>query len=159
MSTKTGGALGAYMNDHLAGSVMAVEMLERMIEQGRGTPLAEVLGELLRGIEEDRQVLRGLMEKAGVRENPIKQAGAWVAEKAGRIKLGDSVENPFGRLEMLETLSLGVQGRLKLWRALEVVAPSRPALAGIDFKSLQARAREQHDVIEAQRLEAAREAL
>ena len=159
MSVKSTAALGAYLNDHLAGSVMAIEMLERMVEHARGTPLAGMLGELLREIRDDQQVLKTLLGKTGVGENPIKKAGAWLAEKAGRLKATDPGEDSLSRLEMLETLSLGVMGKLKLWLALEKAAPGRPELAGLDYKRLQARARNQHDLIEAQRLEAAREAL
>jgi hypothetical protein len=159
VSLKSTPALGAYLNDHLAGSVMAIEMLERMVDQARGTALDGMAGELLREIREDQQVLKGVLEKTGVAENPIKKAGAWLAEKAGRLKATDPGEDSLSRLEMLETLSLGVLGKLKLWLALEKVAPGRPGLEGLDFKRLQVRARNQHDLIEAQRLDAAREAL
>jgi hypothetical protein len=159
VSSTDNAALGAYLNDHLAGSVMAVEMLERMIEESRGGPLEGTFTALLREIEGERVVLRELLERLGVRENPVKKAGAWLAEKAGRLKLSDPGRGALDRLELLEALSLGIQGKLKLWRALERVAPGRPALAGIDYRALQQRARDQHDRVEAQRLEAAREAL
>ena len=37
-------------------------------------------------IEEDRQTLIALMEGMDSSKNPVKQAGAWVTEKASRLK-------------------------------------------------------------------------
>ncbi len=151
-------ALGTYLNDHLAGSIMAVEMMERTIEEDRGTPLRAFLSGLVNEVKSDQDLLRGLLEKLDTNENPLKKAGAWLAEKAGRLKMGDTREGALGRLELLETLSLGIYGKLKLWLALERVAPRHPELAGLDYKKLQSSAREQHDQIEARRVETALEA-
>lgn len=151
--------LGTYLNDHLAGSIVAVEMIEQAIEQDPGTTLGADLTRIVGEIREDQEILRGLLARLEVKENPVKKAGAWLAEKAGRLKLGDTGEGALGRLEMLETLALGIQGKLGLWLALEQVARHRPELAGLDFGGLQARAREQHARVEAHRVEAAVEAL
>jgi len=148
--------LGIYLNDHLAGSVMAVEMIGRMLEVERNTALAESLNALLKEIEDDRGLLRSLIERLGEHEHAVKKAAAWLAEKAGRIKLD---EGALGRMEMLETLALGIEGKYKLWRALERVASRQSELAGLDYARLQKRAREQHDVVEGHRLEAAALAL
>ncbi|HUF35444.1 MAG TPA: hypothetical protein VMN37_05805 [Gemmatimonadales bacterium] len=156
MSTE---ALGTYLNDHLAGSVAAVEMVDRAIEDNAGTPLASALAEMVAAIREDQEVLRGVLERLKVAESPLKQAGAWLAEKAGRLKLGDTSEEALHRLEMLEALSLGIQGKLALWRALQRVAARHPALAGLDLGALERRAREQHERVEAHRIEAAIQAL
>ncbi len=152
-------ALGTYLNDHLAGSIMAVEMTERAIEEDRGTQLRAFLSGLVNEIKADQDLLRGLLEKLDAKENPIKKAGAWLAEKAGRLKMGDSGEVALGRLELLETLSLGIYGKLKLWLALEAVASRHAELGGLDYQKLQASARDQLDRIEVRRVEAAREAL
>jgi hypothetical protein len=151
--------LGAYLNDHLGGSVGAIEMMERVSKEQQGTPLGGLLGALATEIRGEQDILRGLLKRLDVRENTVKQAGAWLAEKAGRLKLSDTREGALGRLEVLETLSLGIQGKTKLWLALEAVAHRHPELAGTDFDALRARAREQHDKVEAQRMEAALEAL
>ncbi|MBA3258081.1 MAG: hypothetical protein H0T68_01280 [Gemmatimonadales bacterium] len=150
--------LSTYLNDHLAGSIMAVEMTERAIEEDRGTQLRAFLSGLVNEIKADQDLLRELLEKLDAKEDPIKKAGAWLAEKAGRLKMGNTREGALGRLEMLETLSLGIYGKLKLWLALERVAAHHSELAGLDYKKLQASAREQHDRVEAQRVEAAVEA-
>ena len=156
MSTE---ALETYLHDHLAGSVAAVEMVERAIEQNRATPFAAALADLVVAIREDQQTLRDLLARLGAGESPLKKAGAWMVEKAGRLKLGDTGGPALGRFEMLEALGLGIQGKLALWRALQRVSDRHPELAGLDLRTLELRAREQHDRVEAHRLEAAIEVL
>jgi hypothetical protein len=100
------------------------------------------------------------MARVGSKENPLKKAGAWLAEKAGRVKLGGTDKpGELARLEVLETLAMGMQGRRALWRALRVVANKHPVLRGLDLDLLERRAVEQHDRVEEWRLEAAREVL
>ncbi|HEX6107457.1 MAG TPA: hypothetical protein VFZ26_17850 [Gemmatimonadales bacterium] len=151
-------ALGMYLNDHLAGSVAAVEMIDQAIEDNAGTQLAAGLAGLVSAIREDQDVLRGLLQRLDVGESSLKKAGAWLAEKAGRVQLGRTDKGPLRRLEMLEVLGLGIQGKLALWRALQEVAHRHPELAAVDLLALERRAREQHEQVEAYRLAAVLEA-
>jgi hypothetical protein len=61
-------------------------------------------------------------------------------------------------LEALETLGLGIQGKLALWRALMVAVDRVPPIRRLDVPRLEQRALEQHGWVEAQRLQAARSA-
>ena len=155
----TAESLGTYLNDHLSGSIAAVEMLERAIEHNAGTPLARELAEIATQIREDQQVLRTVLSELGVPENPLKKAGAWLLEKAGRLKLGDTSGAELSRLEMLEGLALGIQGKLALWRSLRRAGERYPVLATLDLVTLERRAREQWERVEAHRLEAAEQGL
>jgi hypothetical protein len=153
-------ALGAYLNDHLAGSVGAVALAERTIRENEGDPLATRLSRLLEEIREDQAVLERLIERVGAGQNPIKKAGAWLAEKAGRVKLGGTDEpRSLSRMEVLEALAIGIHGKRALWRALRVVAARYDALRGLDLDRLERRAVEQHDQVEEMRLEAAKAVL
>ncbi|MGH7527298.1 MAG: hypothetical protein ACREMX_11405 [Gemmatimonadales bacterium] len=154
-------ALATYLNDHLAGSVGAIELLEQGLESSEGTPLESFFTEVLGAVREDQELLRDLIRGIDASESPLKKAGAWLAEKVSRVKLGGgwAERSPLSRLEMLETLGMGIQGKLALWRALRTVADSHPALRALDFSDLERRAMKQHDQVEAQRLAAAREAL
>ena len=153
-------ALRTYLNDHLAGSVMAIELCERTIGENEGTPFAARLGRLLKGIREDQTVLKGLIERIGAGQNPLKKAGAWLAAQAGRLKLGGTDEpGELSRLELLELLTAGIHGKRSLWRALRVVAARHEELQGVDLDVLERRAIEQHDEVEEMRLEAATAAL
>lgn len=153
-------ALSAYLNDHLAGSVGAIEMVERAIRENAGSLLARRLEGILEEIREDQAVLQDLIERTGSKENRLKKAGAWLAEKAGRVKLGGTDEpTELARMEVLEALGMGIHGKRSLWRALRVVADRHAVLRGLDLDLLERRAVEQHDRVEELRLEAAREVL
>jgi hypothetical protein len=152
--------LSTYLNDHLAGSVGAIAMVERAIEENAGTLFGRRLEEILKEIRKDQAVLQDLIERTGSKENPLKKAGAWLAEKAGRVKLGGTGDpGALARLEVLETLGIGMQGRRALWRALRVVVNKHPVLRDLDLDLLERRSVEQHDRVEEWRLEAAREVL
>ena len=152
--------LKTYLNDHLAGSVMAIELAERTMRENEGGPVAARLSPLVEQIREDQIVLKGVIERLGTGESSLKKAGAWLAEKAGRVKLGGTDEpGELSRLEVLEMLTTGVHGKRALWRALRVVAARYEELRGLDLDLLERRAVEQHDELEAMRLEAAKAAL
>jgi len=152
--------LSAYLNDHLAGSIGAIEMVERAIKENDGNLLARRLEEVLKEIRKDQAVLRDLIERVGSKQDPLKKAGAWLAEKAGRVKLGGTDRvGELSRLEVLETLATGIHGKRALWRALRVVVDKYPILRDLDLDLLERRAVEQHDRVNEWRLEAAKEVL
>jgi hypothetical protein len=135
--------LTTYLNDHLAGSVAALELLDHLIDS-----------------HEDRQVLQRLLGDLGGKESLARKTAAWLTEKLGRAKL--QVDDPgtgeLRRLEALEALALGIQGKLSLWRALAVLERA-PHLVSLDLAQLQARATGQFDRVEQLRLRVARSAL
>jgi hypothetical protein len=89
--------------------------------------------------------------------NFLKQAIGWLAGTLSRAKLHPQISGPLGRLEALETLAIGIQGKLALWRALRVAVD--PSLTGADYEHLSARALAQSDEVEARRLDVARAVL
>jgi hypothetical protein len=154
------GPLSTYLNDHLAGSVGAIAMVERAIEESAGTLFGRRLEEILKELRKDQAVVQDLIERVGSKENPLKKAGAWLTEKVGRVKLGGAGDpGGLARLELLETLAMGIQGKRALWRALRVVVNKHPILRDLDLDLLERRAVEQHDRVEEWRLEAVREVL
>jgi hypothetical protein len=150
--------LHIYLNDHLAGSTAGLELVKRARRENEGTPLGATLADLEREIDADRDELQRLMDELDVARNPAKEAGAWLAEKAGRLKLNGQLTgySPMSRLIELETLFLGVTGKRQLWIALRDVFG--PRLRDFDFDRLIGRAESQRDRIEEHRLAAAREA-
>jgi len=153
-------ALLIYMNDHLAGSRTAIELLEQMVDSTSETEAREFLERLHTEIVQDRDVLEKLISRAGGRPSVVRDAGGWIAEKFARLKLAidDPSDGPLRRLEALEILALGIQGKASLWRALSTVAPAVPALAGVNFADLGQRAAAQYARVEAGRIEAAQAA-
>lgn len=154
-------ALETYLNDHLAGSAAAVELVERIKANHEGTPLAAHLEGLGREIEADRDTLGEVMERLDVVRSTPKQVVGKVMETLSRLRLNERVTGgpEITRLMELETLSLGIEGKVSLWRSLDHVAASRPELAEFDIASLIVRAVGQRSGIEPYRLDAAARAL
>ena len=146
-----------YLNDHLAGSVAAIELIDNLIEHHPEDRFGKFFRDLRNEIHADQETLRGLIRKIGAEESAIRKAGAWLAEKLGRAKFGDTGDS-IEMLQALEGLALGVTGKELLWRSLEAVAPNFPELQGTNFGELEKRAQDQFQRIETLRMEMAREA-
>lgn len=154
-------SLDVYLNDHFGGSTMGSDLADQLRERCEGTPLGALMAQIAPEIEEDRQTLAHLMEQLGTARNPVKQVSGWVAEKVTRAKFSgaSSAEPDFGLFMALETLALGVEGKMTLWKSLRAVAEDHPPLAAIDFDDLIARAQSQHDTLETERITAGRRVL
>jgi hypothetical protein len=152
--------LETYLNDHLAGSVTGSELADKLAEVHAGTAAGPVLSELAKEIMRDRMTLTELMDRMGIDKSTVKQASGWVGEKATRLKLSD-VAIPDQNLKQLlefETLSLGIEGKRSLWRALREVREAYPELIETDLDGLVERAEHQRSMLEDHRLAAARRA-
>lgn len=152
--------LAIYLNDHLAGATLGVELARRLRSSNRGDgefgePLAKICGE----IEQDRETLVRLMERLQVDRNLVKPALARIAERLGRLKLNGQLRgySPLSRVLELELLATGIGGKLQLWNALE--QNYGETLEGFDFHALAARADNQGQRVEDLHLAAAQRAL
>jgi hypothetical protein len=152
--------LAIYLNDHLAGAALGVELARRLRSSNRGDaefgePLARICGE----IEEDRETLIRLMERLGVDRKPFKPALAVIGERLGRLKLNGQVRgySPLSRVLELEVLASGIGGKMQLWNALEESFGER--LDGFDFHALAERADRQGQRVEDLHLSATKRAL
>ena len=156
-----GKAMDVYLNDHLAGAMLGSDLARQIEAHSEGTELGALMASLAPEIEEDRQTLIGLMRRIGSSRNPGKQAGAWVTEKASRVKFWGltSGEPELGMFMALESLALGVQGKLSLWNALAQVADQHPAIASVNLTDLTQRAQRQYETLERERLAEGRRAL
>jgi hypothetical protein len=149
--------LVVYLNDHLAGSTLGVELARRTL---RENPTGE-LGDFLRGLEieivEDRKTLLSLMQALGVAPSRAKVAAGWAAEKIGRAKLNGQLTgySPLSRLVELEGLADGIDAKLAMWLALERIQDRDERLRSFDLAGLARRARSQRERLEPCRLEAA----
>jgi hypothetical protein len=153
--------LSIYLNDHLAAATAGAGLARRAAGSNAGTGYGPVLEDVADEIEDDRAALVGVMQRLSVGQDHLKAALAWGAERAGRLKLNGELlgYSPLSRLEEIEMLSLGVEGKLALWRALRDTHAGDPRLADVDFDDLVERARSQRRRLERQRVRAAAEAL
>lgn len=152
--------LTTYLNDHLAGSVVALELMEHLEAAHRDSAVADFLVTLRAEVAADRQELEALLERLHTSESRPRQILAWLGEKAAQLKLqfDDAAGGDLRLFEGLEVLSLGIEGKRSLWLALATVAEEFPALQGVDYQRLIQRAEMQRRQVEHERLRAARAA-
>jgi hypothetical protein len=126
----------------------------------RGKTHEQFFIRLRQEVGEDQEVLSGLLHDLHADPGAVRNTTAFLSEKLARIKL--LLEDPSGgqlaRLEKLEALALGIDGKRALWRSLLAVT-EMPALRTVDFARLEQRAEDQRKRVEELRIEAAREAL
>jgi hypothetical protein len=151
--------LDAYLNDHLAGSVAALELLDHCARLYKGGPLGTFFTEMKTRIGADQDTLCNLMSRLGIEESKARQASAWVGEKLSRAVFALAGNQPqgLGLLLALEGLIMGIAGKQLLWRALS--ATNFPRLKHFDFEKLQRRAEEQIKYAQAEQMRSARRAL
>ena len=137
--------LATYLNDHLAGSMAGRDLAEKVAADNEGTALGSFASTLLAAIEEDKATLESLMQRLDVEQAVIKQAAGRLAEKVSLLRLHKMItgKSELSRLMELETLMMGVLGKLALWQTLQELAATEAGLAGVDLDRLVARAREQ----------------
>ena len=146
--------LDSYLNDHLAGSVSALELIGHWASAHKGEPLGAFFADLEAEIKADQDKLCEAMRSLCVEESKVRQAGAWIAEKVGRARLKIAGDDPdsLGLVLTLEGLIMGIVGKKQLWCGL--AGANLPRLSGYDFKELQHRAEKQIERIEAERMRA-----
>ena len=149
--------LHGYLNDHLAGSVVALELIDKLRSNNEDAAFTSFLDELKAEIETDRTVLEEVMQTLGVSHSTVRQAGGWMIEKASRIKFDERVTGSghLSRLMETEALSLGIEGKRIGWRALKDVSDGN---LDVDFDALMARAADQRARLEPFRIDAATQA-
>lgn len=152
--------LATYLNDHLAGSVGALDLLDHLARESDEEEEVSFFRALHEEIAAEQAQLRALLRELGGEESGVRKAAGWVAEKVTRLKLrwDDPGDDGLRRFEALEALALGITGKLSLWRALAAVGDGIPALKGLDLALLQRRSEDQYAAVERRRLAAAREA-
>jgi hypothetical protein len=153
--------LPIYLNDHLAGATVGRELARRALSSNRGTPLGDFLELLEREIVEDRASLERLIVRLGFTPSRGKAGAAVVAERLGRLKLNGELRDysPLSRLVELEGLSLGVEGKLVLWRNLKEATDVADDATEPPLDELIRRAERQREALERHRTEAVKRAL
>ncbi len=151
--------LGVYLNDHLAGATGGIELVRRMAGADRGSQLGEALQRLESEIVADRVALLEMMAALGVPVRRYKSYLAWMAERAGRLKLNGHLlrQSPLSRLVELEALRLAVEAKAAGWRTLCALANHDDRLDVGRLDGLLARARQQADAAEELRVRTAAE--
>jgi hypothetical protein len=151
--------LSTFLNDHLAVATSGVEVSKRTVSSNAGTVYEPLLRRVCDDIQADRRLLTEIMRSLEVDEDPVKKGIAWLGEKAGRLKLNDSLTgySPLSRAVELEALMV-VTGLLRnTWATLDEVLGEDPRVP--DVSAARRRAERNLADLEAQRPAVMREAL
>jgi hypothetical protein len=153
--------LHVYLNDHLAGASAGTTLVKQAAEQNEGTEIGDFFATLVDEIGSDLNTLTVLIDRLGVDVSEGKGKIAELGTKITETKFsGETVGSAdFGAFITLETLSIGVEGKLCMWKALKAIESEVPELADTDIDTLIERAQSQRDRIEGKRLEWAPRAL
>lgn len=141
--------LGVYLADHLAGATAGAQRATRMADDFTDIPASDKLASLAEQIRDEREQLREIILALGLRQHVYRQALAWVAEYAGRLKGNGRVVSRSPSTLVLETelMRSAVIGKLGLWQTL---ASNAEAL-GLDaerFERLADSAKEQSSTLD-----------
>lgn len=126
--------LATYLQDHAAGSETALAITRKLQHKLPTTPLAEFAKDFEVELGLERKILFTLLERA--KPSPLAHArrfiGAVGAQVTSTKLLADSLANrDFYAFESLEALSLGVEGKRRLWKLLR--ESSLDEVKGISF--------------------------
>jgi len=135
---------GLYLSDHLAGATAGQGRLERMARDFTDTPFHAELSALAAQLREEREYVRGLVGDFGLPRRTPRLAAAWVAERAGRLKLNGRLvkRSPMTLVLESELMRSAVMGKLGLWQTLRDLSGDL-GLGDSRFDALAAKAREQ----------------
>lgn len=151
-----------YLNDHLAASIAALQLLERLVTTLHEPGMVKTLRTLHDDVRDEQGLVREMIAAGGGSESNLSQAVSWVGEKVSRLKIGPGESDPSGLMlfEALEAISVGFWGRRCLWSALAHLSREvtiEPTT--IDFAALEARAELHLTMLERLRLKASTAAL
>ena len=152
-----------YLDDHLAGAAAGIQLAERCRDRDPESELGHVLHALLIEIQHDREVLERVIRVLGGSPNTIKRATALGAERMSSLRMSLPMIGPgsreSARLEEIEVLSLGIEGKRLMWAALAQLSSTDERLSEFPFPDLKRQARSQRDRLERFRLRLAAQAL
>jgi hypothetical protein len=142
--------LAIYLNDHLAGAIVGVELVRRIGKSNADEEaFAGRLDALREEIEADRATLETVIDGLGVSTDRIKPIGAWIVEKVARLKPNGQLRgySPLSRVLELEGLGMGIMGKKSLWESLRDGGED-VAVSGVEYGPLVARAADQRAVVD-----------
>jgi hypothetical protein len=149
--------LGIYLNDHLAGATGGTALAHRIAGALKDGPDGPAVTAIAGEISADRDALISIMRRLDVPIRREKAAAAWLAERAGRLKLNGRLlaRSPLSTVLELELMRLGVSGKRAGWRTLRELSVSEPRLDPGQLDELMERADRQAENLEQLRLRAA----
>ena len=143
-------ALATYLQDHLAGADMAIELVQGLSYAYPGGDERALFQSLSKQFREDRGVVEGILAQLGYASLSVKRVAGRVTGSALRTVAG----GPPGNLALfrtLEALAIGVEGKRCLWRAAQALGSLPHPPGPRNFVKLEADAVRQWETIERHR--------
>lgn len=149
--------LGNYLEDHYAGSTAGIELFRRAAEQQSDPVARTALTAMVEDVESERSALERFLIEVGGKPDPVKNAGAWLAEKLGRLKPNGELlrRSPLSDVVELEALRLAVEGKAAGWRVLRRLADGDARFDPAELDRLLGSADRQIEKLEELRMAAA----
>jgi hypothetical protein len=149
--------LGNYLQDHYAGSAAGIELFRRAAQQQSDPVARTAITEMVEEVENDRAALERFLTAVGSKPDPLKNAGAWLAEKLSRLKPNGELlhRSPLSDVVELEALRLAVEGKAAGWRVLRRLAEDDDRFDRSELDQLLKSAADQIDRLEKLRMAAA----
>jgi hypothetical protein len=136
-----------YLREHLSGSDAALQVVAKLRRSHSDDELFE---RLLQEFEEERDVVRGILEALDASSVSVKRLAAQASAPLLRAASGGA-PGELSLFRTLEGLAVGVQGKRCLWRALQALE-SLTVHGRRSFSDLEAQAVRQWESIEQRRL-------
>jgi len=143
--------LDTYLNDHIAGATAGTNLAKMAAEEHQTDEHGPFFSEIYAAIQADFETLQQLASALGVEESAAKGALAEIGSKMMAPKFTAGDDDELNAFVTLETLSIGIEGKVCMWKALKTVESEYPAFKEYDIDELLARATSQREKIEAQR--------
>jgi len=143
--------LDTYLNDHIAGATAGTNLAKMAAQEHQTDEHGPFFSEIYAAIQADFDTLQELARALGVEESAGKSALAEVGSKLMGPKFTGGDDDELNAFVTLETLSIGVEGKVCMWKALKTVAADYPAFGNYDIDDLLERAVSQREKIEDQR--------
>lgn len=127
--------LKTYLVDHAALTLSVLELAKRARNSNPEGELGEFLTEIIPILEAERKTLKEMLRRIKGSDSPLKNFAAWAAEKAGRLKLNDSLftYSDLSRVVELEALLAATEVKTSMWDALETLAMTRSDFRDLDL--------------------------
>lgn len=150
--------LTIYLRDHLAAARAGLDFTRRIVDENDHNDIGARLDEFTTELDEEAESIIKAMELLDIEPSQLKIAGAWVAEKLGRLKLNGELTgySPLSRLLELEGLAAGIQMRRGLWSTLQDARKIYPELRDLHIDRFMRRTEEQLETLDEMHRKAAR---
>lgn len=143
-------ALVTYLREHLSGSDTALQVVERLRRSRAGSAQGQLFSRLFADFQRERDEIRGILRELGASPFSMKRTATIVG---GRLvaPAADGDRGDLALFRTLEGLTIGVQGKRCLWRALLNVTPPFRAANHGRLRELEQLALRQWEALDEQR--------